>query len=84
MIDEVARQVADGEMRIIGTMVESNLVGGRQDHVPGRPLLYGQSITDGCIDWNTSLAVLETLAAAVDRRRSRPHGTDHRLEQVAG
>ncbi|HEX2526010.1 MAG TPA: 3-deoxy-7-phosphoheptulonate synthase [Geminicoccus sp.] len=84
VIDEVARQVADGEMRIIGTMVESNLVGGRQDHVQGRPLLYGQSITDGCIDWTTSLAVLETLAAAVDRRRSRPHGTDRRLEQVAG
>ena len=53
------------------TMVESHLVAGRQDLTPGRPLVYGQSITDGCIDWSTSVAVLERLAAAVEKRRSQ-------------
>ncbi|MGV3650720.1 MAG: 3-deoxy-7-phosphoheptulonate synthase [Devosia sp.] len=67
---EVARQIAAGETRIIGTMVESNLVAGRQDLVPGKPLVYGQSITDGCIDWETSVAVLEALADAVSARRA--------------
>jgi 3-deoxy-7-phosphoheptulonate synthase len=52
-------------------MVESHLVGGRQDLVPGQPLVYGQSITDGCIDWDTSEAVLERLAEAVKVRRQR-------------
>ena len=68
---DVARQIADGDDRIVGAMIESNLVGGRQDLVPGKPLVYGQSITDGCIDWDTSVAVLENLAAAVEARRRR-------------
>ncbi|RUV26470.1 3-deoxy-7-phosphoheptulonate synthase, partial [Mesorhizobium sp. M1A.T.Ca.IN.004.03.1.1] len=51
---------------------ESNLVAGRQDLVPGKPLVYGQSITDGCIDWHMSVAVLEDLAkSARERRRTR-------------
>ena len=50
-------------------MVESHLVAGRQDLTPGQPLVYGQSITDGCIDWATSVGVLEKLAAAVEKRR---------------
>ena len=50
-------------------MMESNLVAGRQDVMPGKPLTYGQSITDGCIDWDTSAAVLERLAEAVRQRR---------------
>jgi 3-deoxy-7-phosphoheptulonate synthase len=50
-------------------MVESHLVAGRQDLVPGKPLVYGQSITDACLDWRASVAVLERLAAAVRRRR---------------
>jgi 3-deoxy-7-phosphoheptulonate synthase len=50
-------------------MVESHLVAGRQDLVPGKELLYGQSITDGCIDWDSSVGVLEGLAAAVRQRR---------------
>jgi 3-deoxy-7-phosphoheptulonate synthase len=58
-----------GEQRIVGVMVESHLVAGRQDLVPGKPLAYGQSITDGCIDWPTSVGVLERLAAAVHARR---------------
>ena len=49
-------------------MVESHLVAGRQDLVPGKPLVYGQSITDGCIDWATSVGVLERLAGAVEKR----------------
>jgi 3-deoxy-7-phosphoheptulonate synthase len=50
-------------------MVESNLVEGRQDHVPGQPLEYGKSVTDACINWEDSLGVRETLAAAVKERR---------------
>jgi 3-deoxy-7-phosphoheptulonate synthase len=50
-------------------MVESHLVAGRQELVPGKPLVYGQSITDACIDWPTSVAVLERLATAVRVRR---------------
>ena len=70
-MDDVARQIGAGEHRIMGVMVESNLVAGRQDLQPDRALVYGQSITDGCIDWDTSVAVLERLAAAVrDRRKA--------------
>ncbi|UYO49096.1 3-deoxy-7-phosphoheptulonate synthase [Rhodopseudomonas palustris] len=67
---DVGRQLAAGENRIIGVMIESNLVAGRQDVVPGRPLQYGQSITDGCIDWATTETVLHELAAAVESRRA--------------
>jgi 3-deoxy-7-phosphoheptulonate synthase len=54
---------------VIGVMVESHLVGGRQDLAPSQPLTYGQSITDGCIDWDASVAVLARLAEAVRARR---------------
>ena len=70
VIADIAEQLAAGETRIVGAMVESHLVGGRQDLVEGRELVYGQSITDGCIDWNTSVQVLEQLAAAVRARRA--------------
>jgi len=69
VIDNIATQIEGGEQRIIGVMVESHLVGGRQELLPGQPLRYGQSITDGCIDWDTSVQVLERLAQAVQRRR---------------
>lgn len=69
VVADVAAQVAGGERRILGVMIESHLKAGRQDLVPGRPLEYGQSITDGCIDWASSVAVLETLSLAVRRRR---------------
>jgi len=65
----VGAQVARGESAIVGVMLESFIVGGRQDIEPGRPLTYGQSITDGCIDWATTLKVLEGLAEAVRDRR---------------
>ncbi len=66
---DVGGQIAQGETRIMGLMIESNLVAGRQDLVPGQPLVYGQSITDGCIDWDSSLKVLEGLAESVRERR---------------
>jgi 3-deoxy-7-phosphoheptulonate synthase len=69
--ETIAAQIEAGDQRIGGVMIESHLVAGRQDLVPGRPLVYGQSITDGCIDWPTSVAVLERLATAVARRRAR-------------
>jgi 3-deoxy-7-phosphoheptulonate synthase len=66
---DVATQIAGGDSRIVGVMVESNLVAGRQDLVDGQPLRYGQSITDGCIDWDTSVSVMDGLAEAVAQRR---------------
>jgi 3-deoxy-7-phosphoheptulonate synthase len=66
---EVARQIAGGEDRIVGVMVESHLKAGRQDLVPGKALLYGVSITDGCIGWGETREVLDVLAAAVRGRR---------------
>jgi 3-deoxy-7-phosphoheptulonate synthase len=67
--DCVAAQMASGEDRIVGVMVESHLVEGRQDIVPDKPLTYGQSVTDACINWDDSLTVLDKLAAAVRARR---------------
>jgi 3-deoxy-7-phosphoheptulonate synthase len=69
VVDDVAAQIEGGEDRIVGVMIESHLVGGRQDLAPGKPLVYGQSITDACIDWPTSVGVLDRLAAAVRARR---------------
>jgi 3-deoxy-7-phosphoheptulonate synthase len=69
VMDAVARQIEAGNRCIVGVMIESHLVAGRQDLVPDRPLRYGQSITDGCIDWDTSVEVMEHLAEAVRRRR---------------
>ncbi|PTB20925.1 3-deoxy-7-phosphoheptulonate synthase [Trinickia symbiotica] len=66
---EIGRQVAGGDERIIGVMVESHLVEGRQDLLEGCPLNYGQSITDACIGWDESVGVLERLADNVKARR---------------
>jgi len=55
-------------------MIESNLVAGRQDALPGMALTYGQSITDGCIDWNTTVPALKLLADAVTARRRARSG----------
>ena len=70
VVADIAAQLATGEQRIVGVMVESHLLGGRQELVPGQPLRYGQSITDGCIDWETSRSVLEHLAQGVRARRA--------------
>jgi len=67
--DELAAQVAGGDRAIVGAMLESFLVGGRQDLDGGAELVYGQSITDGCIGWDTTVEVLDRLAAAVRSRR---------------
>src|SRR4029079_5880181 len=67
---DICNQISGGEQRIVGVMIESNLVAGRQDVVPGKALTYGQTITDGCIDWNTTVEVLNRLADAVAARRT--------------
>jgi 3-deoxy-7-phosphoheptulonate synthase len=67
---DVAAQIAAGNRNIIGAMMESNLLAGAQKLVPGQPLVYGQSITDGCIDWKETHTLLGELAAAVRSRRS--------------
>lgn len=71
VVNDVAKQVSDGDARIIGVMLESHLNEGRQDHSPGCSLNYGQSITDACLGWDDSVAVLETLAASVKVRREK-------------
>ena len=65
----VGGQVAGGDSRIIGLMIESHINPGRQDLVPGQALQYGVSITDGCIGWDATETVLRGLADAVRRRR---------------
>jgi 3-deoxy-7-phosphoheptulonate synthase len=67
--ESIAAQVAGGDDRLFGVMVESHLVAGRQDLEPGKPLTYGQSVTDACVGWEDSGRILETLAEAVRRRR---------------
>ncbi|HKS18787.1 MAG TPA: 3-deoxy-7-phosphoheptulonate synthase [Bradyrhizobium sp.] len=69
VVADIARQISSGERRIMGVMIESNLVAGRQDVQPGTVLTYGQSITDGCIDWATTVSALDVLADAVAARR---------------
>jgi 3-deoxy-7-phosphoheptulonate synthase len=68
---DVAAQIAAGDRRIMGAMFESNLVAGAQKLVPGQPLVYGQSVTDGCIDWAETRTLLAELAAAVRTRRGK-------------
>jgi 3-deoxy-7-phosphoheptulonate synthase len=67
---EVAAQIADGSRAITGVMLESFLVAGRQQLADPAELTYGQSITDACIDWETTVEVLDGLAAAVRARRT--------------
>ena len=71
VVADIANQLEAGETRIHGVMVESHLVAGRQDLLPGCELTYGQSITDGCIGWDSTVDVLERLAKAVRVRRER-------------
>lgn len=67
---DVAGQIAAGDARIFGVMIESNLVEGRQDHKPGKPLVHGVSITDACLGWEDTETVLAWLAEAVETRRT--------------
>jgi len=66
---DVAAQLAAGEDRIIGAMVESHLVEGRQNIEPGKSLERGKSVTDACLGWDDSVALLEILAQGVRERR---------------
>ena len=66
----MAEQVAGGDGRIMGVMIESHLKSGRQDIVAGQPLVYGQSVTDACIDWADTKIALKNLALAVQKRRT--------------
>tara|TARA_B100000795_G_scaffold264437_1_gene244924 strand:+ start:1605 stop:2660 length:1056 start_codon:yes stop_codon:yes gene_type:complete len=66
---EVAAQVANGDKRIVGLMLESHLVAGRQNKQVGEPLVYGQSITDACMAWTDTEPLLRQLAAAARARR---------------
>jgi 3-deoxy-7-phosphoheptulonate synthase len=75
---EVAAQVAQGEAGIIGLMMESFLVEGRQDLVDRHRLVYGQSITDACMSWETTVPALHDLADAVRARRKGPSATRRR------
>jgi len=68
---DVAAQLSAGEKRIFGVMIESNLVAGNQALIPGQLPVYGQSITDACIDWKETRLLLEELAAAVRERRKK-------------
>ena len=68
---DVAAQVTNGDRRIMGMMLESNLVAGAQKFVPGKPLTYGQSITDACIGWDETLDLLRELAASVRERAKK-------------
>jgi 3-deoxy-7-phosphoheptulonate synthase len=67
----VAQQVAEGSQRIFGAMLESFLVGGRQDAKPGSELTYGKSITDACMSWDATVPVIEGLAEAARSRRKQ-------------
>ena len=69
VVDDIATQVADGNTSIVGVMVESFLVGGSQPLRSPEDLVYGQSITDECMDWETTVGVLDGLASAVRARR---------------
>ena len=71
VIEDIAVQMEAGDTRIIGVMIESHLVAGQQNLVPGQPLVYGQSITDGCIGWEQTVQLLSRLATAVRVRREK-------------
>ena len=66
---EIADQIGTGSPAIVGVMLESFLVGGRQDLEPGAPVVYGQSITDACMDWEATALALDRLGAAAQERR---------------
>ena len=79
---DVAAQVANGEKRIIGVMIESSLVAGSQPLKVGKPLTYGQSVTDPCIGWDETYGLLKELAAAVKTGRSSENEQLLRITQT--
>ena len=69
VVADIADQVAAGNRSVVGVMMESFLVAGKQDFEPGAEMVYGQSITDACMDWETTSLALDRLAGAVRERR---------------
>lgn len=67
--EDLARRIAEGETRVAGVMIESNLASGRQDIVPGVPLAYGKSITDECLGWSDTVDLIRLLARGVRTQR---------------
>ena len=67
----ICEQVAGGSWNVFGAMIESHLVEGRQDYMPGRQAVYGQSITDACISLEQTEPILEQMAAAQQKRGTR-------------
>ena len=80
---DIASQIENGDSRIIGVMIESHLMAGRQDLKPGKELVYGQSITDACLGWENSLLALEDLANAVQSRRIAQHRHSLALDSIS-
>lgn len=68
--EDVAEQIANGDHRIIGVMIESHLKAGNQNVVEGQELTYGQSITDACLGWDDTFTLLNNLAISVQQRRT--------------
>jgi len=68
--EDVGEQIAGGDYRIMGVMIESNLKAGSQKIIPGKELVYGQSITDACLSWEDTVPLLKDLAEAVQKRRT--------------
>jgi 3-deoxy-7-phosphoheptulonate synthase len=69
VVSEISDQIGAGNGAIVGVMMESFLVAGRQDLESDQPLVYGQSITDACMDWDNTVLTLDRLASAVRKRR---------------
>lgn len=67
---DIADQISAGSRAIMGVMIESHLKAGKQNHQDGTPLVYGQSITDACLDWESTEPLLDQLAVSVRARRS--------------
>jgi 3-deoxy-7-phosphoheptulonate synthase len=70
VVAELAAQIAAGERALAAVMLESNLLGGAQDY-QAKPLVYGRSITDGCLSWEKTLPLFTQLASAVQKRRGK-------------
>jgi 3-deoxy-7-phosphoheptulonate synthase len=72
---DIADQMAGGSHSVFGVMIESHLQAGAQKFTPGKDkvegLAYGQSITDACLDWDSSLQALQVLSAGVKARRAK-------------
>ncbi|NNC55383.1 MAG: 3-deoxy-7-phosphoheptulonate synthase, partial [Pseudomonadales bacterium] len=68
---DIAAQLAAGSDKLFGVMIESHLVEGNQKVEPGKPITYGQSITDACIGWQDTEIVMAQLSEAVQKRRKK-------------